>query len=156
VWSFFYIMTAQVRFQFRRSGFRRSGDAMDDRHDARTGGTGDDIAYVCTQLDRMREDLQAYGPQGAEPLERVVAAVRAGQDPTAPLDALHEALLFAGDATGVRGQGRGLFPIGVGAQRPDGWLLLCPTGQCARYAWPDAQEPSGCRITGQPLRRERL
>ncbi|MGW6404482.1 hypothetical protein [Streptomyces sp. NPDC055134] len=129
---------------------------MDDRHDARTGGTGDDIAYVCTQLDRMREDLRAYGRQGAEPLERVVAAVRAGQDPTASLDALHEALLFAGDAAGVRGQGRGLFPIGVSAQRPDDWVLLCPTGQCARHAWPDAQEPAGCRITGQPLRRERL
>ncbi|MEU6957429.1 hypothetical protein [Streptomyces sp. NPDC045714] len=149
-------MTAQVRFQFRLSGLRRSRDAMDDRHDARTGGTGDDIAYVCSRLDRIREDLQTYGPHGDEPLERVVTSVRAGQDPTAPLDALHEALLSAGDATGVRSQGRGLFPIGVDSQRPDEWLLLCPTGQCSRHAWPDAQEPSGCRITGQPLRRERL
>jgi len=129
---------------------------MEGRHDESTGRTGEDVAYVCTQLARLREALHRYGSQGAAPLERVVAVVRAGQDPVAALDALHEALLHAGDAAGVRGQGRGLFPIGVGPQRADEWVLLCPTGQCARHEWPDGQDPPECPITGRTLRRERL
>ncbi|MFB7253715.1 hypothetical protein [Streptomyces nojiriensis] len=116
----------------------------------------DEVAYVCGRLDRIRADLEAHGADGAAPLEDLAAALRAGTDPTARLDALHEALLAAGDAAGVGGGARGLDPIGTSAPVPDAWVLLCPTGQCSRYSWPDGPEAPRCSIGDEPLRRERL
>ncbi|WP_371675657.1 hypothetical protein [Streptomyces sp. NBC_01276] len=120
----------------------------------------DEVAYVCEQLDRIRTDLETHAAEGAAPLESLAAALRAGTDPSARLDALHEALLAAGDAAGVRGRARGLDPIGTARPAPDAWVLLCPTGQCSRYSWPDAgdgpDEAPRCRIGDQALRRERL
>ncbi|GGJ27924.1 hypothetical protein [Streptomyces brasiliensis] len=133
---------------------------MSDQANHYDGGTApdlrEDIGYVCDQLDRIRAALAAYGLDGAAPLDRLLAALRDGEGLAAPLSALHEALLAAGDAAGVRGTARGLNPIGVGPATPDEWVLLCPTRQCSRHAWPDSSGATPCRISGQPLRKERL
>ncbi|MFF2431640.1 hypothetical protein [Streptomyces mirabilis] len=86
----------------------------------------------------------------------MLAALAAGDAPTVPLAELHEALLVAGDAAGVHGRARGLDPIGLDPGTPDEYVLLCPTRHCSRHAWPDSPEAPRCRISGQPLRRERL
>jgi hypothetical protein len=130
---------------------------LTDQQDTRRTRSREEVAYVCARLDQIRTSLERYGREGAAPLERVVAALRAEEDPVPALDALHEALLVAGDAVGLHGRVRGLSPLGVDADLPDEWVLLCPTGQCARHAWPDGgdAEPP-CRVSGRPLRRARL
>ncbi|MFC7304706.1 hypothetical protein ACFQVC_10810 [Streptomyces monticola] len=146
---------------------------MDDGHD----GCGtqarerEEVAYVCDQLDYIRTTLERYGSEGPEPLERALGALRTGAPAGERLRALHEALLAAGDAAGLHGQARGPNLSGFDAPVPGTWVLLCPTGRCARYAWPDGQGSPGapapasssaavsappCRISGEPLRRERL
>jgi len=127
------------------------------RHDTQDMPTRAEVAYVCDQLDQIRAVLQAYGPTGAAPLERLLAALRAGEELTAPLDALDAALLAAGDALGIGGRVRGLNPTGVDRAVPEEWVLLCPSGQCSRHALPDDRgEAPRCRISGRPLRGERL
>ncbi|MEE4418400.1 hypothetical protein [Streptomyces bugieae] len=133
-----------------------AGSGGDGGQGAYAPDAREDIAYVCDQLDRIRATLEAYGTDGAAPLERLLAALRAGGDLGPPLDVLHEALLAAGDAAGVNGRARGLTPLGITSPAPDEWVLLCPAGLCARHAWPDRGEPPRCRISDRPLRRERL
>ncbi|WP_143074845.1 hypothetical protein [Streptomyces mangrovisoli] len=116
----------------------------------------EDIGYVCGQLDHIRSVLQAHGADGAAPLEHLLAVLDDGGDLTAPLSELHDALLVAGDAAGIRGQARGLHPIGIAPTTPDEWVLLCPTGRCSRHAWPDGSGPSHCQVSNLPLRREQL
>jgi hypothetical protein len=127
-------------------------------HYAGVSGTElrEDVAYLCDQLGHIRATLEAHSREGTAPLERLLAALRDGADLSAPLDALHEALLAAGDAAGIHGRTRGLTPHGVNPAMPDEWVLLCPTDQCSRFKWPDGPEASRCRISDQPLRRERL
>ncbi|MEU6481068.1 hypothetical protein ABZ858_30175 [Streptomyces sp. NPDC047017] len=115
-----------------------------------------DVAYVCRQTERIRADLVTYGPDGAAPLERLLSALRDGEEITAPLDALHEALLAAGDAVGIYGHTRGLTPHGVTPTMPDERVLLCPTDQCSRFEWPDGADALRCPISSRPLRREHL
>ncbi|MGW1761540.1 hypothetical protein [Streptomyces mirabilis] len=129
---------------------------MSDQRSGRDPGPLDEVAYVCGQLERIRADLEMHSAQGAAPVERLLAVLRAGEDPTALLDALHEALLAAGDAAGIHGRARGLNPIGADPAVPGKWVLLCPSGQCSRYCWPDGPDAPRCRINDQPLRRERL
>ncbi|MFK4068245.1 hypothetical protein [Streptomyces sp. NPDC029674] len=115
------------------------------------------IAHVCGRLERIRADLETYATGGAAPLERLLADLRAGEDPAPALDALHEALLAAGDAVGVHGgAARGLTPLGADPALPDERVLLCPTRQCSRIAWPDGSDAPRCRVSGRPLRGERL
>ena len=115
-----------------------------------------EVAYICDQLDRIRAALETHSIRGVAPLERVLAALLAGEDMTEALEALHVALLAAGDAAGINGRTRGMKPIGANSAMPDESVLLCPTNQCSRYNWPDGPEAPRCRITGQPLREERL
>lgn len=129
---------------------------MIDRPDSRGVESRERVAYVCVQLDRIRAALEAHGCDGAAPLERVLAALGDGEETTAPLDALHEALLVAGDAAGINGRVRGLTPHGVDPGMPDEWVLLCPMQQCSRYAWPSGPELPRCTISGLPLYRERV
>lgn len=130
---------------------------MPDQYDGGCDtGFREAVAYVCDELAHIRETLEARTSEGVAPLERVLAALRAGEALAAPLDALHEALLTAGDASGIYGHPRGLIPRGVSPAMPDEWVLLCPRNQCSRHAWADGPEAPRCRITGQPLRRERL
>lgn len=116
----------------------------------------EDVAYVCGQLERIRATLEAHSPEGASPLARVLTALHNGEDPSESLSALHEALLVAGDAAGIRGGTRSVSPLGVNSVPPDEWVLLCPTGQCSRFSWPDSSGTALCRISGHPLRKERL
>lgn len=130
---------------------------MIDQNSDRGTGRRDQLAYVCAELERIHTDLETHSTTGVEPLERLIAALSAGTDPTAPLDALHEALLAAGDAAGINGRAdRGLNPIGIGPALPAEWVLLCPSGQCSRHCWPEGPDAPRCRISDQPLRRERL
>ncbi|MEU9620813.1 MULTISPECIES: hypothetical protein [unclassified Streptomyces] len=127
-----------------------------NRHHGGGLGSREEIAYVCDQLEHIGAALEMYGPAGRAPLEHLLAALRDGEDPAAPLDALHEALLAAGDAAGIHGRARGLNPQGVTPATPDEWVLLCPAHQCSRHTWPDGPAAPRCRISGLPLRRERL
>ncbi|MBT2458045.1 hypothetical protein [Streptomyces sp. ISL-86] len=131
---------------------------MTDLHDGRSAEQREELAYVCDQVERIRANLEAaHGAGGgAAPLERLMAALLDRVDLTAPLAALHEALLAAGDAAGIQGRVRGLSPIGIDSAAPEAWVLLCPTGQCSRYSWPDGPGARPCRISGRALRRERL
>ncbi|WP_351233329.1 hypothetical protein [Streptomyces sp. NPDC002133] len=113
----------------------------------------DALAYVCRQLDV----LSAVLPENdeASPLRRLLEAMRNGEDPDRPLQALHTALLAAGDHIGVYGN-RGIRPVGVddGAEET---VYLCPAHRCSRYSWPAATvDPPQCAITEQPLRRDGL
>ncbi|MFB6877889.1 hypothetical protein [Streptomyces sp. NPDC056323] len=117
----------------------------------------EEVAYICNQLNYIRTTLETYGAEGAAPLERILAALRHAEGlPSAHLEALHEALLAAGDAVGIHGHLRGLTLNGFDTPEPDAWVLLCPTGQCARYALPDRPDTPPCRINHRPLRKERL
>ncbi|WP_125591706.1 hypothetical protein [Amycolatopsis balhimycina] len=129
---------------------------MIDQPDGRGVESRERVAYVCVQSDRIRAVLETHGPDGAAPLERTLAALRDGEETTAPLDALHDALLVAGDAAGINGRARGLTPHGVSPAMPDEWVLLCPMHHCSRYTWPSGPELPRCTISGQPLRRERV
>ncbi|MET7761579.1 hypothetical protein [Streptomyces sp. NPDC005336] len=129
---------------------------MTDQHDVNGAGPREDVAYVCEQLEHIRTLLQTHSPAGTAPLERLVATLQAGEDPAMPLDAVHEALLAAGDAVGIHGRVRGLNPIGADPATPREWVLLCPTGQCSRYSWPDGPQAPSCPVSGQSLRTEPL
>lgn len=119
-------------------------------------GLRDEVAYVCQQLERLRAALEAYGADGATPLERLIAALRAGENPSTSLERLHQALLAIGDAAGVHGGERSLNPIGAGPTGLEESVLLCPMGRCSRYSWPDGLDAPNCHISDQPLRTERL
>lgn len=89
-------------------------------------------------------------------MERLLAAVRSGNDITEPLDALHAALQSAGDALGVYGRRtRGVKLAGVG----NGPLEIdyeCPIARCAGRRWPDHVDASAhCAISGKKLNRKR-
>ncbi|MFF3215832.1 hypothetical protein ACFYYB_35095 [Streptomyces sp. NPDC002886] len=129
---------------------------MTDQSSDLGAGTRAGVAYVCEQLERIRRDLRHHSARGTAPLDLLMAVLGAGEDPTAPLEAVHEALLAAGDARGVHGGQRGLNPIGAASAMPETWVLLCPTDSCSRYGWPDGPETHACAISGRPLRRERL
>lgn len=117
----------------------------------------DAVAYVCDQLDYIRRSLTARDCRGAAPLDRLLTALHNGEELSTLLQALHEALLAAGDAAGIRPETRGLNPIGTPPAMPHEWVLLCPSGECSRHAWLDGSEaPPTCRISGHPLRKERL
>ncbi|WP_329114840.1 hypothetical protein [Streptomyces sp. NBC_01465] len=126
----------------------------------RDGGTGarvrEEVALICDQLDNIRTTLETYGAQGSAALDRVLAALRHGEDPAGPLELLHEALLAAGDAAGLHGHARGIGVSGFDTLLPDKWVTLCPTSRCARHSWPDGPDTPHCRISDRPLRRERL
>ncbi|MFD8087400.1 hypothetical protein ACFV4F_37570 [Kitasatospora sp. NPDC059722] len=117
----------------------------------------DTIAYVCGDAAGIREALEP----ATEPLDRLLEAVRAGEDITAALNDLHVALQAAGDALGVYGYNRspssGLRLAGAVPSRPREALLICPTGRCSRYDRPDPVAPAPtCAIDGLALRRTLL
>ncbi|MBE3012981.1 hypothetical protein IL992_27915 [Microbispora sp. NEAU-D428] len=114
------------------------------------------IGYVCGHLADIREHLEALGDTG--PLDRLLAAVRSGEEVAGPLDRLHGALVAGGDVLGVYGNaGRGLRALAVEPD-PGEFVYLCPQRRCARYRWPSpgsGAAPS-CEIGGTPMTRERL
>jgi len=117
------------------------------------------IGYVCGHLADIRDHLTELGDTG--PLDRLLAAVAAGDDPAGPLDVLHETLLADGDVLGVYGStGRsgGLQAAGIADHGPAEVVFLCPYRRCTRYRWPEPGSDAvpTCDIGGAPMVRERL
>jgi hypothetical protein len=116
------------------------------------------VYYVCDHLADLRGQLERG--DGTEPLDRLLAAIRAGGELTGLLDELHAAVQAGGDALGIYGQTRsvGPRPAGIGRSRAAQVVFLCPVDQCSRTWWPDdsATERPACQIHDQPLRWEFL
>ncbi|MFE0135761.1 hypothetical protein ACFWY6_29940 [Streptomyces sp. NPDC059037] len=107
-------------------------------------------------MDEIHGTLGAGGSEASAPLQRLLAAVRAGQDVTDLLDAVHAAVQAAGDALGVYGQAghRGLDAVGVESLEI---VYRCPLRVCSGWDESDApQFPPRCSISGQELPREYL
>ncbi|WP_405866520.1 MULTISPECIES: hypothetical protein [unclassified Streptomyces] len=118
------------------------------------------LAYVCEHVDQVRTTLEQGPADGPARLDELVAALRAGEDPTALLDVVHRALREAQDALGVFGRTRAssmLTSAGIAAGAPYEPILLCPRSAhpCARYAWP-GNGSRVCRVSGESLRRSTL
>ncbi|MFJ9155127.1 hypothetical protein ACIRP7_45455 [Streptomyces sp. NPDC102270] len=125
----------------------------------RTAEIADGLAAVCGQLDELRAFFDAVGASAV--LHRLLDQVRAGEDVTESLDAVHATLLRNGDAVGIYGsssRGLGSRPLDLAAARPAEVVFLCPHRRCARLWWPDASagETPCCAISGAGLRWERL
>ncbi len=122
-----------------------------------TSRTAAAVGYVCEHVADIQQLLAELGD--TTPVERVLAAVRAGEDVAGPLDRLHKILQANGDALGVYGDHArsALRPAGLAPPAPFEIVLLCPHRRCTRYRWPD---PDGgtpvCGIDGTPMARERL
>lgn len=117
----------------------------------------DAVSYVCGDAAGIREALEP----AAEPLDRLLEAVRVGGDVGAALSDLHVALQAAGDVLGVYGHNRsrasGLRLVGAVASRPREALLICPTGRCSRYSRPDPIAPiPTCAIDSLAMRQTLL
>lgn len=131
---------------------------MSEETHQRVGRVADGLAYVCGSLDSLHAVLPG---DEQSPLRRLLAAVRADQDPAGPLEALHAALLAAGDPLGVwghaRSQSRAVPMTGVDERRPFEPIYLCPQGRCSgRRVDKTTTFPLTCAITGQELRRDQL
>ncbi|GAA3787911.1 hypothetical protein [Streptomyces chiangmaiensis] len=134
------------------------------------GQIADGLAYVCEHVDLVRAALERGPADGPVRLDVLLAALRAGEDPSALLENVHRALRAAQDALGIFGATRGvgslsagsvsvLTPPGVAADRPYEPVLLCPRADrpCARYAWPEPNSDDPvCQVSGAPLRRTTL
>jgi hypothetical protein len=114
------------------------------------------IGYVCGNLTDIREHLAELGDTRL--LDRVLAAIRAGDDVVPLLDRLHDVLVAGGDVLGVYGNAsRTVRPLAVESD-PGEDVFLCPDRRCVRYRWPspDSDVPPACEVTGTPMVRERL
>jgi hypothetical protein len=111
-----------------------------------------DLAFVCARIPEIRT---ALGPAGVPPLQGLTEAVQRGDDLRPALDAVHRALLAAGDALGVYGHGsRGLEPAGVESVEI---VYRCPLRKCAGRDRAEFLRSSQlCEIGGERLLRERL
>lgn len=132
------------------------------------------LGYVCAHHDEIRRDLSLSGFGGVrsrterggngvdgfaaepEPLRDLALALTGDQSPIPALDAIHAALLAAGDALGLYGRARpgirGVTPPGVDTAVPpptEETVYLCPRRRCSRYAWPGSDQPESCAITGE-------
>lgn len=134
------------------------GVSFEDR-----GRSADLLAAVCAHAEEIRADLLDGSGGGEAPLDDVLAAMAAGDDLAAPLEALHAVLQASGDALGLLGYSdhvattRGLRPTGVGEAELVETVYLCPAGRCTRYWFPVGSAPvPHCRLDGVPLRADRL
>lgn len=117
------------------------------------------VGYVCGHIADIRDHLEQLGDTG--PLDRLLAAARAGDELTGTLDDLHETLLAGGDVLGVYGNAArsgGPRPTGIADPVPAETVFLCPHRRCSRYRWPS---PGGgaapaCDIDGTAMVPERL
>lgn len=118
------------------------------------------IARVCERIAQIRATLERGEPQGVRDLDRLLAALSDGADPSAHLEAVHRALRRAQDANGVFGSTRdGAMSYLAGIDDSVGEpVLLCPreVAPCARFAWPGRDAGQHCHVTGGPLRRATL
>jgi hypothetical protein len=87
----------------------------------------------------------------------VANAVRIGADLREPLEALHAALLDAGDPRGVWGAARALMMTGLATDVPFEPVYACPHAHCSGHDIATATAISFmCTLTNQPLRKETL
>jgi hypothetical protein len=124
------------------------------------------LAYACTHLNELREELRLTHPGAAagEPslLRDLTDAVNAGRPCGPALDAIHSALLDAGDQLGLYGRidpdWRGLTPTGITVMPPDSdeRVYLCPINQCSRHSWPGPDPRPSCAIIGEALREDHI
>ncbi|MFH8443495.1 hypothetical protein ACH4D3_19985 [Streptomyces sp. NPDC018026] len=128
------------------------------------GYAAERLAAVCRHLEEIRRDLRSVTAGDDSPVERVLAAVRDGDDVADALDGLHAVLQVGGDPWGLDGYAddgsglRGMRPEGIRRPSPGEHVYLCPGGRCTRSWWPRrATEPvPECRMSGVALRRKRL
>jgi hypothetical protein len=137
------------------------GGSVTEGPDSTGAHAADALAYVCGRLDYLRSVLPR--DEAGEPpvLRTLLNALADARDLAGPLQAVHTALLDAGDALGVWGHVRSgwrdLNLPGVDETAPFEVIYLCPLGRCSGRR-PDKTTtfPVTCPITGQELRRERL
>ena len=123
------------------------------------------LASACERLETIRRDLRRSSgqelQQDPEPLQRLVEAFRSGSDLAAPLQGLHDALLNAGDPTGVWGHvqpgSRGVSLAGNDPDMPFEVVYRCPLGRCAGRS-PDNTTifPLMCALSGKELIQKTL
>ena len=100
----------------------------------------DGIAYVCDNLADIRRRLERDGDSLV--LDRLLTALRSGEDPAGPVDDLNTALQAAGDALGVYGKYAGRCRAGNKPARdrpaaPGRGGVPVPGRLCSRYWLPD-------------------
>lgn len=137
------------------------GDRLDQQPPQATLRVADGLAYVCRHLDTLRTALRhGQHDQEEEPasLRQVLEAVRTGADLAGPLQALHTALLEAGDTLGVWGAARrGVTLAGDDPGVPFEPVYPCPLGRCTgRHPDNTTIFPLICTITGRELHQETL
>lgn len=121
----------------------------------------DGLANVCRNLDTLRTALRhGQHDQEEEPasLRQVLEAVRTRADLAGPLQALHTALLDAGDTLGIWGAARReVILAGDDHGVPFEPIYRCPLGRCSGRR-PDNTTvfPLICTITGRELHQETL
>ncbi|MET9547121.1 hypothetical protein ABZY36_17665 [Streptomyces sp. NPDC006627] len=128
--------------------------------------TADALAYVCANIDDIRDTLRDSGPEHMALLDELLTAACDNGDLGPLLDALHAVVQAGGDARGVyvwvsEVSTRGLPCIGPatvpGFGPPSETAFLCPLRRCTRFWLPRAGEPEPCcEINGVPLRKDRL
>ena len=115
--------------------------------------TADALAYFCTRVEEIRDQVRAGGSTDDTSVDQLLAAVREGGDVGAAVRLLHERLQASGDARGLYGRTRSPGPevAGIdGGGRPV-TVLLCPHRRCTRHQWPDTAAPQACGVDGTPL-----
>lgn len=131
---------------------------MSEETHQRSVRVAEGLAYVCRNLDSLHAVLPG---DEQSPLRRLLAAMRADHDQAGPMEALHAALLAAGDPLGVwghaRSESRAVSIAGADGGRPFEPIYLCPQGRCSgRRVDKTTTFPLTCAITGQHLRRDHL
>lgn len=112
------------------------------------------IEQLCTQLalEDFEERAARYG--AADPLARIITAVRTGADPAmleSDLDALDEAFARHG-IDNVTSTPRAYRPLPGASGHPVMRAWACPaTRRCTRLILDDRTEARVCALTGQPL-----
>jgi hypothetical protein len=135
-------------------------DRLDQQPPQATPQVADGLAYVCRHLDTLRTALRHGQHHEEEPaaLQQVLEAARTLADLTGPLQALHTALLKAGDTLGIWGAARREVTLaGDDHGVPFEPVYRCPLGRCTgRHPDNTTIFPLICTITGRELHQETL
>lgn len=116
------------------------------------------IAYLCEHFARIQSALGGTGGHGMPLLpDRLQECVLESGSPQDVLDALHKALLAAGDARGIYTRTRGNMNLpGMTVSQPSEVVYLCPIMRCGRVVPGPLVIAPRCNLAGTPLRRDRL
>jgi hypothetical protein len=116
------------------------------------------VAYLCEHFARIQSALGGADGQGMPLLlNRLQERVLGSDSPQDVLDAIHEALIAAGDARGIYMRTRGNMTLpGMTASQPPEVIYLCPIMRCRRVVPGPLVIAPRCNLAGTPLRRDRL